>query len=120
MKGIVFYDGDCGLCQRSVYFLVKLDTRKELSFAPLNGVTYKKYFQEESPLTTVVYYSKNKLYTKSEAVIEVCRTLGGIKKVALILKIIPRFLRDRVYDFIASQRKKVSCIILPKDARFLN
>lgn len=120
MKKIIFYDGDCGLCQRSIYLLVKLDTRKELSFAPLNGLTYKKFFKEESDLVTVVYFRDGKLFTKSDAIIEVCRSLGGVKKLALLLKLIPRFLRDKVYDLIAGHRKKVSCIILKKDERFLN
>ena len=46
MERIVFYDGDCGLCQRAISMLYTLDSNKILRFAPLNGDTYKKYFKE--------------------------------------------------------------------------
>ena len=118
-KDIVFYDGDCGLCQRSVAFIVMLDLKKELFFAPLNGETYHQLIQERSDMTTVVFYTAGKFYFKSDAIIEVGRRLGGWKKLAVFLKIIPRFIRDSIYDFIARHRKKVSCIILPRDQRFL-
>lgn len=119
MDKIVFYDGECGLCQRSIAFLAKLDSKKELIFAPLNGETYRLFFKGSSHLTTVVFYYHEKNFVKSEAVIEVCNALGGVKKVAVLLRMFPLYLRDKVYDFIANQRKKVSCIILPRDERFL-
>lgn len=115
----VFYDGECGLCQRSVSFLARIDSKKELIFAPLNGETYKQFFKGSSDLKTVVFYNGEQAYVKSEAIIEVCKSLGGIKKLAVILRIIPLKLRDKIYDLIADQRKKVSCIILRKDERFL-
>ena len=120
MNKIVFYDGECGLCQRSIAFLSRLDSKKELLFAPLNGETYKAHFKESSDPSTVVFYSNDKLFLKSDAVMEVAKTLGGWKSVFIILKIVPRFLRDKLYDFIAGYRRKVSCIILERDHRFLN
>ena len=116
---IVFYDGECGLCQRSIQFLVKLDVEKTLFFAPLNGETYKNFFQEKSELTTVIFYHQGKIYTKSNAMIEALKSFGGSFKLAVVFKILPLFIRDKLYEFIASQRKKVSCIILVKDGQFL-
>lgn len=98
----------------------KWDTDKKLFYAPLNGETYKKHFKETNDMTTVVFFSHGKLFTKSDAIIEIGRTLGGLKKFFLLMKIIPKFIRDTVYKFIASHRKKVSCIILTRDERFLN
>lgn len=119
MDKIVFYDGDCGLCQRSIAFLSKIDTKKELIFAPLNGETYQMFFKGSSNLSTVVFYNHEKISVKSEAILEVCKSLGGIKKMATLLRIFPLKFRDMVYDLIANRRKNVSCIILPKDKRFL-
>ncbi|MBC7713689.1 MAG: DUF393 domain-containing protein [Rhizobacter sp.] len=116
---IVFYDGECGLCQRSIAIISKWDKDKKLSYAPLNGETYKKHFNQMSDMTTVVYFSDGKLFTKSDAIIEIGSDLGGWKKALLFLKVIPRFIRDAVYNSIASNRKKVSCIILTRDERFL-
>lgn len=119
MDKIVFYDGHCGLCQRSITFLFKIDRKKELLFAPLNGETYKLFFKGASNMSTVVFYNQEKISVKSEAIIEVCKSLGGIKKMAVLLRIFPLKFRDWIYDLIADQRRKVSCIILPKDERFL-
>ncbi len=119
MENIVFYDGECGLCQRSVALILKFDDKKELQFAPLNGVTYQSLRLPLSDMTTVVFYSEGKLFFMSDAILKIGSVLGGWKKLILILKIIPAFIRDGVYKFIASHRKKVSCIILPKDQRFL-
>ncbi len=123
MKGdqkIVFYDGECGLCQRSISLISKWDKKHVLSFAPLNGEVYKKHFSDTSDMTTVVFFVRGKLFTKSDAIIEIGRTLSGWTKLFLLMKVIPKFIRDAVYNFIASHRKKVSCIILTRDERFLN
>ncbi|MBC7428338.1 MAG: DUF393 domain-containing protein [Bacteriovorax sp.] len=117
---IVFYDGECGLCQRSISIISRWDSKKLLFFAPLNGQTYKKYFNETNDMTTVVYFVNGKIFTKSDAIIEIGKTLGGLKKLLFVLKIIPHFIRDAVYNFIAGNRNNVSCIILTKDERFLN
>lgn len=119
MDKIVFYDGQCGLCQRSIAFLYKVDSKKELKFAPLNGETYQLFFKGSSDLATVVFYDREEIFIKSEAIIQVLVSLGGVKKLAGLLRVFPLKWRDRVYDYIASNRKKVSCIILPRDERFL-
>lgn len=119
MDRIVFYDGECGLCQRSVALIYRLDTKKELSFAPLNGQSYRSLNLPASDMSTVVFYHQGKLYFKSDAIIAIGRSMGGWKSLIVLLKVIPGFIRDRVYQFIARHRKKVSCIILPIDQRFL-
>ncbi len=119
MDKIVFYDGDCGLCQKSISFLAKIDKKKELYFAPLNGDTYKEKFKSSSNLSTVVFYNHTVISLKSEAIIEVCKSLGGIKRLAVLLRIFPLKFRDMIYDLIADRRKNVSCVIFAKDQRFL-
>ena len=43
---IVFYDGDCGLCNRFVLFLLKRDHRKVFRFAPLNGKMARQWLED--------------------------------------------------------------------------
>ncbi len=119
MDKVVFFDGECGLCQRSVRALVYLDSKKELFFAPLNGETYRSVVGGMSDLSTIVFFSHQRLYYKSDAVIEIGKRLGGFKFFFVLFRIIPRALRDIFYDIVARNRKKVSCIILPRDERFL-
>lgn len=119
LNNIVFYDGECGLCQRSIRLLSRWDSKKDLLFAPLNGSTYKALYSTPSELNTLVYHQDGHSYIKSEAVIRICQTMGGLKKMAVILRIIPKIIRDYCYDIVAAERRKVSCVILVKDQRFL-
>lgn len=119
-KTIVFYDGDCGLCQRSIAFLYQADKKHKLLFAPLNGSTYQSLYQEPARMDTVRVYSHGKTYEKSRAFIELGSLLGGFYRALFLLKIIPAFIRDFVYDEVAKRRKSFTCLWLPKDERFLN
>lgn len=119
-KTIVFYDGDCGLCQRSIAFLYQADKRHLLLFAPLNGETYKKLYSEEARMDTVRVYRDGKTWEKSRAFLELGPILGGFYRLSFLLNVIPAFIRDFVYDQIAKRRKAFSCLWLPKDERFLN
>jgi predicted DCC family thiol-disulfide oxidoreductase YuxK len=118
---VVFYDGDCGMCQRLIQFLYFADKRKILSFAPLNGLTFKQiYGQEPANLTTVKLYHDQKTFEKSTAILKLCLLLGGFYKIFYLFIIIPAFVRDFFYDQIASRRKGGSCPYFVKDNRFLN
>ncbi len=116
---IIFYDGDCGLCQRSVAFLYQIDVNKQLCFAPLNGVTYCNYLKAPANMETVLYFNGQKLFSKSTAIINCIVDMGGLWKLIVVLKVVPLFIRDFLYNLIASNRNKVSCLILPRDQRFL-
>ena len=106
---IVFYDSDCGLCQRSVQMLLKLDKSKKLRFAPLNGDTanlVKKDFPEPWP-DSLGYYTAGKLYFKSQAVAKALSSIGGPLIVpAYAIYFTPAFLANGVYDFVARNRKR--------------
>src|SRR4051812_45992589 len=114
---IVFYDGDCGLCQRSIAFLYQADKEHKLRFAPLNGVTYQSLYQQPARMDTVRVYSNGRTWEKSRAFIELGNHLGGFYRALALLKCIPAFIRDNVYDQIAKRRKKFSCLLLLKDER---
>jgi predicted DCC family thiol-disulfide oxidoreductase YuxK len=118
---IIFYDGDCGLCQRSIRFVYKADTKNIFHYAPLNGQTYNKiYGNVKDPLTTIKFFHNQITYQKSLAVFEILKLLGGKYKILLIFKIIPIFICDYVYDKIANRRKLITCILLTKNNQFLN
>lgn len=117
---IVFYDGNCGLCQRSIRFLCRIDRKKVLFFAPLNGVTYKKiYGLNLDQLTTVKFFNENKTYEKSSAILEALWWVGGMHRVFYLFNAIPESVRNYVYDYVANKRKVTTCIVLVKDDRFL-
>ncbi len=118
---IVFYDGECGLCQRSIVFLVHADKERKLLFAPLNGETFRKFYGDTpSLLTSVIVYSEGKSFEKSDALFKLCSILGGFYRFFFVFKLIPRFILDAIYNLVASQRKKMKCRLVIKDDRFIN
>ena len=106
-KGIVFFDGECGLCQSCVRFIIKNDTKKLFLFAPLQGLTAKeKLGSLPQQIDSVIYIDHFHTYTKSTAALKIVMALGGKWKIVGILMLIPPLIRDYVYDGIAKRRKK--------------
>lgn len=105
--GIVFFDGECGLCNRFVLFLLKRDRRKILRFAPLKGRMAGQWLEDEDlDGETVIFLDGEGVYRKSEAVLRVLSRLGGFWSLAKGFLPAPRFLRDGAYDFIARRRRR--------------
>ena len=114
---IVFFDGVCGICNRFIDFLLSHKNGKALYFSPLQGdaakvLIPKKYLAQD----TIVFKTQKKIYIKSTAALRILYTLGGLWKLSLVFLIMPAFIRNFVYDVIASNRykwfgKKESCRI---------
>lgn len=106
-KYIIYFDGVCGLCNRFVNFLIKIDKDDIYRFATLQSEAAKKLnIDEVHNLSTVVFQEHNKIRIKSNAVIHILYHKGGAWKLIILLKLFPRFLRDFVYDFVAKKRYK--------------
>lgn len=105
-QNIVFFDGYCHLCNGFVDFLIQRDRSKKLFFAPLQGSTAKKFLTplDVKNLSTVIFKTSSKTSKQSDAIIYIIATLGGIYTLVYILKVIPKVLRDLIYQFIANHR----------------
>ena len=115
-KAIVLYDGVCGLCNRAVQFLLKRDRLDRLQFASLQSDLAAKVLNRHSidpkGLDTVYavlnYDEPNEtLLAKGDAFIFFAGVIGGIWTVARAGKIIPRPVRNWLYDFVARHRYQV-------------
>lgn len=105
---ILFFDGVCNLCNWLVDFLIRNDRDRKLFFAPLQGPTAEKYVPAEvrKNLFTVVMWDQNRLYTQSDAVVQALRHLPPPWSWFPVVKIIPKPLRNIVYNFVAKHRYK--------------
>lgn len=112
-REIVFYDGHCGLCHRGVKFVLKHDrSGTAFRFAPLQGETFQARVPVDQranlPKSIVVQTRDGSLLMRSNAWIHILRRLGGGWKVmAAFMAVVPRPLRDVVYDFVARIRYRV-------------
>jgi predicted DCC family thiol-disulfide oxidoreductase YuxK len=115
---IVFFDGICNLCQGSVRYLIKNDKKGVLKFASLQG-NYAKDFVNETEIQSmqsILFFDGKMLYKKSTAVLKLSRLLGGWNQLLLLGYILPRFVRDWLYNIIAKNRyrwfgKKDQCML---------
>jgi predicted DCC family thiol-disulfide oxidoreductase YuxK len=124
---IVFFDGLCHLCSGFVDYLILHDPQHHLHFAPLQGETASKILDaSEREGGSVIFWKNGKKFSHSNAALLCLAELGGVFLFAKIfLLLIPRFLRDFLYRWIASHRyawfgKREFCRIpRPQEKEFL-
>jgi len=109
VRWIVFFDGECAFCSRSVRWLVLLDWRKNLRISPLQGDLARskgleRYADNSDGTMVVLRESDGAIFTSSDAWLEVMRALGGPWRLFLIFKLVPRFIRDAAYRLFARNR----------------
>ncbi|MBY0371203.1 DCC1-like thiol-disulfide oxidoreductase family protein [bacterium] len=110
VEPIVFYDGHCGLCNRTVATLARWDRKQRLYFAPLQGETAAQNLATSltQDVGTVIFFQNGRPFLRSQAAVEILKAMGGVKWIAgCLLQIVPTFLRDAVYLWIAQRRKIV-------------
>jgi len=115
-KAVVFYDGVCGLCNRAVQFLLKRDRLDRLQFASLQSdlaaKVLNRHGMDPKGLDTVYavlnYGEPNEtLLAKGDAFLFFAGVIGGIWSVARVVKILPRPVRNWLYDLVARHRYQV-------------
>jgi predicted DCC family thiol-disulfide oxidoreductase YuxK len=107
---IILFDGDCNLCNGTVQFILKKDKKKQFKFASLQGKfgqdTLRKFGLPGGNPNSFILLEGESIYTHSSGALRLCRHLGGIWKLLYAFIIVPRFIRDGVYNFIARNRYK--------------
>ncbi|MDI9320776.1 MAG: thiol-disulfide oxidoreductase DCC family protein [Phycisphaerales bacterium] len=120
---IILFDGICNLCNGSVQFVIRHDKKKQFKFTSLQSVRGQQLTRSEGKDPTshnsFILIKSGNYYYRSTAALKVLLMLGGIWRSFYLFIIIPRFIRDAVYNFIAQNRyrifgKKNECI-LPND-----
>ena len=128
---VVLFDGVCNLCSSSVQFILKRDKKNQFLFGSLQGqygqATLQKYQLPHDEFNSFMLIENDQLYTRSTGALRMLKHLGGAWSLLYAFIIVPRFIRDAVYNWIARNRyrwfgKKNECW-LPRPewkARFLD
>lgn len=107
---VVLFDGVCNLCNNAVDFIISRDKKNKFKVGALQEVASKNILKDyqinEGYLDSLVYIHKNKVYYKSRAALEIARNLSGLWPLIYIFIVIPSFLRNPIYDWIARNRYK--------------
>lgn len=117
---ILLFDGVCNLCNASVQWVLKRDEKGIFKFAALQSETgqafLKKFGFSSENFDTVVLVDGERIFARSDAPLEIARRLGGFWSLFLVFKIIPRPMRDAIYDWVALNRyrwfgRKEECML---------
>lgn len=120
-KKIIFFDGVCNLCNNFIDQIIQKDKKKIIYYSSLQADITKELLKPfnievtDKTMSTIFFYENGKLYKQSTAVLKVYTNLGtGYSVLAKTLLVIPSFIRNLVYNFIAKNRyrffgKKETC-----------
>jgi predicted DCC family thiol-disulfide oxidoreductase YuxK len=115
---IVLFDGVCNLCNTSVQFIIEHDPAQQFRFASLQSEVGQYYALKAGlsteDLSTILLLEGDRFYTRSTAALRIARRLNGGWALFYGFLIVPKFIRDAVYKFIARNRyrwfgKQESC-----------
>jgi len=115
---IVLFDGVCNLCNGTVQCIIKNDSKQRFRFAALQSDKAKTLLEangiQNSVIDSVVLVVDGRAWVKSDAVLQISRRLGGLWPICYVGVVIPRRLRDSLYDFVAKNQyqwfgKEQSC-----------
>ena len=120
-KKIILFDGVCNFCNASVLKIIHLDKNDAFLFSSLQskiGQELTAHFNIDTAKTDsiILVESAVKFSVRSSAALHIINEFGGVWKLFQLCWIVPKFIRDAMYDFIARNRykwfgKKEQCMI---------
>ena len=129
-RPVVLFDGICNLCNSSVRFLLKHDTREKFLFSSIQSDASKNLLLHQNykikEMNSILLVQDGQILEKSEAVLRIASQLRFPWNLGSAFRIVPLKLRDRIYDWVARNRyrwfgKRDSCTlsIVPYENRFI-
>ena len=127
---IILFDGVCNFCNSAVNFTLKRNKKANIMFAPMQSGAGAKILQQynldQNDMKSFIFIDNGVVYKQSTGALRVCKYLSGLWPICYGLIIIPKFIRDGIYNWIAKNRykwfgQKQACMIPTPDvkARFL-
>lgn len=112
-KKIILFDGVCNLCNSTIQFIIKRDKNTIFRYASLQSNFGKKLLlkhQSSLPNTLdsiiLINTTQNKAYYKSSAALQIAKHLNGLYPILYVGMVLPTWIRDSIYSFIAKNRYK--------------
>ena len=106
---LILFDGVCNYCNSMVKFAIRNDKKGKLKFAPLQstiGETLRNQYKIPAEIDSVIFIDNSKVYTYSDAALLICKYLDWPAKMLYAFIIIPKFIRQPIYKWIAKNRYK--------------
>ncbi|OIJ14387.1 thiol-disulfide oxidoreductase [Anaerobacillus alkalilacustris] len=109
MDKIILFDGICNFCRHSVQFIIKRDKNAVYKFASIQSdigreIVYKHNISTN--IDSLILIENNQCYYQSTAVLKICKHLKGEWKLLYCLLVVPRPIRNYLYEIVAKNRYK--------------
>lgn len=108
---VILFDGVCNLCSGAVQFIIRRDPSKHFRFASLQSDFGQRQLERfnlsDKKFHSLILISDNRYYERSDAALNIARRLTGGWPLLYGFKIIPRFLRNAIYNLVAKNRYKL-------------
>ncbi|WP_079526196.1 thiol-disulfide oxidoreductase DCC family protein [Halobacillus hunanensis] len=122
---LIIFDGVCNVCSKTVQFIIRHDRQRHFRFASLQSDIASSLLTVHFPnmeLDSIVLIEGDKAFSKSTAVLRICRKLDGFWKAAYVLILIPKPLRNVLYRWFAKRRyqffgKQDTCMTITPEIR---
>lgn len=106
----LFYDGTCSFCDRWVRFVLKNEKNDKIRFSHLQSDFASRFLNQSKaklPMDSVLFFETDELYQKSTAVLRILTFMKWPYKLFLVFWVVPRPIRDFVYDIVAKNRYRI-------------
>lgn len=111
-RPLIVFDGECGFCSRDIDYVLRHDSEGLFRFTPaqseLGTALMRHYGFRTDNYETSLLIDNGVAHARSDGVLLVLQRLGSVSRFAALLRIVPRPLRDAVYDFVARNRMKIA------------
>ncbi len=107
---ILYFDGVCNLCAGAVQFVLKRNKKRNILFASLQGeagqAMLKQFGLSQTQFNSLVFVEDGKMYQQSTGALRLTRHLGAAWPLLMAFLIVPAFIRNAVYNWVAKNRYK--------------
>ncbi len=105
---VVFYDGECGLCDGVVRLFINHNSNRNIKYCQLQSEAAKQILQEKAAdMRTIIYMGKGVIYTESQAFFEAIKHLDYPLRILTVFRLVPKVFSDAAYRFIARNRYQI-------------
>lgn len=107
---IILFDGVCNFCNSAVNFTIRRNKKANIAFAPMQSEVGQKLLQQynlpKDDMQSFIFIENERVYKQSTGVLKVSRHLRGLWPLCYGFIIVPKFIRDGIYNWIAKNRYK--------------
>lgn len=105
---LIIFDGHCVLCSANARFVLRHDRRRRFRLTTAQSdagrAIQRRFGLDPNALETIIVVRDGRPLTRSDAILAIAAGLGWPWRAVAAFRLVPRFLRDQLYDLVARNR----------------